>query len=159
ILCFATLGDPATEPHVSCPSCVVWKPRRLDYDASDKYPWLPEKVREVWDRSQHLPRKIRVHHIFVRLPTDDGYFYAGRAGLGTFGGPTTDGTPADRSATFFLSEKLPRDVWLRLGGYPGWLVEVNHQTHRVDDGDLGTFRQLAEELPRQEFSHLCMTRY
>jgi hypothetical protein len=65
----------------------------------------------------------------------------------------------ERSANFSLSEKLPRDVWLRLGGYTGWLIEVNHQTHRVDNGDLGTFRQLAEKLPDQEFSHLCMTRY
>jgi hypothetical protein len=29
----------------------------------------------------------------------------------------------------------------------------------VDNGDLRTFRKLAEDLPRQEFSHLCMTRF
>jgi hypothetical protein len=39
------------------------------------------------------------------------------------------------------------------------LVEVNHLAHRVGNGDLGAFRQLAQELTRQEFSHLCMTRY
>lgn len=46
-----------------------------------------------------------------------------------------------------------------MGGYPGWLVEVNHRSHRVEAGDLETFERLVGELARQEFSHLCMTRY
>ena len=159
ILCFVTVGDAPTEPHVYSPSCVVWKPRRLDYDPSDEYPWLPEKAREVWDLNQKEVRKIRDHHVFVRSPADERFFNAGRAHLGSYGGPTTGGTAADRSADFSLNEKLPRYVWLRLGGYPGWEVEVNHQIHRVDNGDVDAFRHLAEGLLRQEFSHLRMTRY
>lgn len=159
VLCFATVGDAATESHVSCPSCVVWRPNRLDYATSDEYPWLPEKVREVWDRSQKEVKKIRDHHVFLRLPADVRFFYAGKAHLGSYGGPMTGGTPADRSANFSLNEKLPRDIWLRFGGYPGWLIDVNHRTQRVENGDLRAFRQLIEELPHQEFSHLCMTRY
>jgi len=57
------------------------------------------------------------------------------------------------------NEKLPREAWLRFGGYPGWSVEVNHKIHLVDKGDLASFERLVEELPRQEYSHLCMTRY
>jgi hypothetical protein len=110
ILCLATVGDAATEPHVSSPSCIVWKPRRLDYDPSDEYPWLPEQVREVWDRSQMPVRKLKDHHVFVRLPTDERFFYAGRAHLGCYSGPMTGGAAADRSASFSLKERLPRDV-------------------------------------------------
>lgn len=154
VLCLATLGETAEESHIPGPSCFVWRPRRLDYEPSDKVPWLPEKVREVWDRSQQLVRKIRDHHIFVRLPSDERFFYAGPAHLGSYGG-----TDADVSASFSLDERLPREAWLKLGGYAGWLVEVNHRSHRVDAGDLATFERLAGRLSRRKFSHLCMTRY
>src|SRR5262245_21073606 len=157
VLCFATIGDPATETHVRCPSCVVWKPHRLDYDPSDEYPWLPEAAREVWDRPRR--KKLRDHHVLVRLQSDVQFFYAGKAHLGSFGGPVQGGTPAERNANFSLEAKLPREAWLRLGGYPGWLVDINHKTHRVNNADLATFQKLVNELPKQEFSHLCMTRY
>src|SRR5262249_12795795 len=62
-------------------------------------------------------------------------------------------------ACFYLKSKLPRDHWVRFGGYPGWLIEVNHQTHRVEAGDTAGFARLLAQLPRRKFSHLCMTRY
>jgi hypothetical protein len=92
---------------------------------------LPEKVREVYDRSGEQARKIRQHHIFLRTPADDRVFYAGDAHLGSYGStPTTSGTWG-LAANFSLRHKLPRDVWLHLGGYQAWLVEVNHECHRV----------------------------
>jgi len=30
-------------------------------------------------------------------------------------------------AGFSLEVKLPRDLWLHLGGYPGWCAVLNHQ--------------------------------
>jgi hypothetical protein len=159
VLCLFTLGDSATESQVSSPSQVVWKPRRLDYLLGDQYPWLPTPVREVYDRTQKPIKKIREHHLLLRLPADERFFYVGKAHLGSYGGPLTGGTAAGYSATFYLNTRLPREVWLRFGGYSGWLIEINHDSHRIDLGDLQAFRQLAEELPRQEFSHLCMTRY
>ena len=145
VICLVTLGNPASEAHLQSPSCVIWK-------RPDCRTWLAGKVVEVWDRSGSETRKIREHHVFLRSQDDESFFYAGQAHLGSYGG-------ADYSANFYLQHKLPREEWLRLGGYAGWLVEVNHQNHRVDNGDLKSFRDLAEELPRQEFSHLCMTRY
>src|SRR5262249_50867612 len=151
------LGETTDEPHVPCPSCFVWQPHRLDYEPSGEIPWLPEKVREVWDRSQNQVRKIRDHHVFLRTPSDERFFYAGPAHLGSYGGvPGRNGTGV--AASFSLSEKLPREVWLKFGGYPGWLVEVNHHSHRVAASDLAAFKQLVNELSGQEFSHLCMTR-
>jgi hypothetical protein len=67
--------------------------------------------------------------------------------------------PSDREASFSLDEKLPRDEWLRFGGYPGWLIEANHQSERVDNADIAAFRRLAAEIANLKFSHLHMTRY
>src|SRR5262249_22237461 len=77
-LCFITVGETFDEPHVPSPSEVVWRPKlgtkRTGPDDDD---WLPEKVREVWDRSGKELRKLRDHHILVRTPADDRFFYAG----------------------------------------------------------------------------------
>jgi hypothetical protein len=145
VFCLATLGDVASEPHLQSPSCVIWK-------RPDCRTWLPGKVTEVWDRSGPQVKKLRDHHVFLRVPGEESFCYAGPAHLGSYGGP-------DYSANFYLENKLPRELWLRYGGYPGWTVEVNHKAHKVKSGDLPTFRNLVGSLPAQEFSHLCMTRY
>jgi hypothetical protein len=158
VLCLVTLGETTGEPHIPCPSCLVWRPRRLDYEPSDALPWLPEKVREVYDRGQKPIKKLRQQHVFLRTPSDERFIYAGPAHLGSYVSvPGNDVT--ELSADFSLNERLPREAWLKFGGYPGWLVEINHQRYRVDADDLTTFERLVNELPRQEFSHLCMTRY
>ena len=158
VLCLSTLGETDEQPHVSCPSCFVWRPARLDYDPADEMPWLPEKVREVWDRSQKQVKKLRDHHVFLRTPSDERFFYAGPAHLGSYGSvPGRNGTGV--SANFSLKARLPREMWLKFGGYPGWLVEVNHHSARIGVGDLPVFEQLVNQLPQHEFSHLGMTRY
>jgi hypothetical protein len=156
VLCMATVGDPATHAHLSCPSRMQWKPGRIDYAPLDEYPWLPSKVREIWGPDR---KRVKEHHVFLRLPSDEKFFYAGKAHLGGYGGPRSGGTPSERTADFFLNARVPRSVWLRLGGYPGWLIEINHRAERVDNGDLDALRQLMAELPRREFSHVSMTRY
>jgi Immunity protein Imm1 len=145
VICLVTIGDPATGPFLPSPSSVIWK--RPDYRV-----WLPGQVTEVWDRSQSKVKKLKGHHIFLRLPEDECYFYAGPAHLGSYGGQ-------DYSACFSLDHKLSRETWLRYGGYPGWLVEADHVTHRVEKGNLTEFRRIAEQLRWQEFGHLSLTRY
>jgi hypothetical protein len=160
VLCFVTTGQTFDEPHVSSPSRVVWRPKLGTARAHpDDNEWLPEKVREVWDRSGPQVQKLRAHHIFIRPPADERFFYAGEAHLGSYGSTPTTSGEWGLAANFSLSHKLPRDVWLKFGGYPGWLVEVNHECHRVEADDLREFERLVGELPRAEFSHLCMTRY
>jgi hypothetical protein len=97
--------------------------------------------------------------VFLRLPGDASFLYAGRAHLGRYAGPASGGGPSDRQASFSLDERLPRDEWLRFGGYPGWLIEANHQSERVDKADIAAFRRLAVEIANLKFSHLYMTRY
>jgi hypothetical protein len=156
IMCLGTLGETRHESCVPSPSNFAWRPSRLDYEPSGEWPWLPEKVREVWDRTGPSVQKLRDHHIFLRTPVDEQFFYAGPAHLGSYGGGY-DG--AGVSASFSLSKRLPRDIWLKFGGYPGWLVDVNHKSHRVAAGEVAAFKQLVDELPGQEYSHLTMTRY
>lgn len=145
VFCLATLGDAASEPHLESPSCLIWK-------RSDFRTWLPGNVTEVWDRSGPKAKKLRDHHVFLRMPDEELFCYVGRAHLGSYGGP-------EYAANFYLEIKLSRELWLRYGGYSGWSVEVNHQTHKIPSGDLRAFRNLVASLPTQEFSHLCMTRY
>lgn len=145
VICLVTIGDPASDAFLPSPSSVIWK--RPDHKV-----WLPGKVTEVWDRSQSKVKMLKDHHVFLRMPEDDSYFYAGIAHISSFGGQ-------DYSASFSLADKLPRDVWLRYGGYPAWLLEANHATHRVQADGLAEFRRIAGELPNQEFAHLSLTRY
>jgi hypothetical protein len=158
VLGFGTASDSAERSCVSSPSTFVWRPSRLDYEPSGKTPWLPEKVRDVWRRDVNPPVKLRDYHIFLRTPADELYAYAGIAHLGCYGNVFGD----DRTrpgAEFSLNTRLPREIWLKLGGYPGWLIEVNHTVHRVAAGDLSAFEHFIRELPRKKFSHLRMTRY
>jgi len=68
-----------------------------------------DKVTEAWGSER---QRIKEHHVFLRLPGDESFLYAGKAHLGSY---------SAAEANFTLNEKLPRDEWLRLGGYPGWL--------------------------------------
>lgn len=158
ILCLATLGNEEEGSHIAGPSHFVWRPRRLDYAPADDFPWLPREVREVWDRSRKRIRKIQDHHVFLRTLDDDRFFYAGPAHLGSYGSSRNGGN-VQASAVFSLNVKLPREAWLRFGGYPGWLVEVNHESSCIAAGDLPAFAKLIERLREQEFSHLYLTRY
>jgi hypothetical protein len=147
ILCMATVGDPDTQTHVSSASRVVWKPCEIDDVTLDRRWCVPDKATEVLgpDRKQ-----IKQHHVFLRLPDEERFLYAGKAHLGSYSAV---------EANFTLAEKLPRDEWLRLGGYPGWLIDVSDRSERVDAGDLDTFRRLLAEMAGPEFSHLRMTRF
>lgn len=145
VICLVTIGDSATEPFLQSPSSVIWK--RRDYRV-----WLPGKVTEVYDRSQSEVKKLKDHHVFLRLPEEETYLYAGRAHLASYGGQ-------DYSAWFSLQNKLPRDAWLHYGGFPGWLIEANHEAHRVEQGDLTGLRRLTEQIRRSDFAHLALTRY
>ncbi|HUI13318.1 MAG TPA: hypothetical protein VL048_07625 [Xanthobacteraceae bacterium] len=154
ILCMFAAGDPASAAHLDSPSDVTWRPQQIDYEPLADIPWLPRKVRDVFGPDR---RPVKQHHMFLRLPGDGKFFYAGRAHLGSYSVPPPGSASADRSASFSLYEKLPRPEWQRLGGYPGWLIELNHRTTRVENGDLDALRNLLAELPCREFSHLSLS--
>jgi hypothetical protein len=147
ILCMATVGDPVTQTHVSSASLVVWKPGRID-DVPLQQRWdAHDKITEAWGPER---KRIKQHHVFLRLPGEEKFLYAGQAHLGSYSAAEAD---------FTLDEKLPRAEWLRLGGYPGWLIHLNKRCERVDTGDLEAFRRLTSEMAGQEVSQLRMTRF
>lgn len=155
VLCCGTVGPNDTEPYMSSPSEFVWRPKtRATGDD-----WLPPQVTEVWDRSTRPMTKTKGHHIFLRNKGEESFLYCGEAHLGSYGTmQTKDGSPG-RAANFSLNTKLPREEWLKLGGYSDWMIEINHQSHYVNAGDPHAFEALVQELASQPFSHLSMTRY
>lgn len=160
VLCFVTIGPTFDESHVPSPSQVTWRPRPGTVQADpDDHSWLPAPVREVYDRSAPEVRKLRTHQVLVRSPADERFFYAGEAQLESYGCTRAAGGEWELAARFALSHKLPREMWRKLGGYSGWLVEVNHEARYVETGDLPEFERLVGELSLAEFSHLWMTRY
>jgi hypothetical protein len=142
-LCFATMGDPDTGTKLLTPSKVAWKPARLDYHPDDPRPWLPERLTVCVERDgAWLP----LHHMFLRAPGDQEFIYAGIAHLPMFGEIPENGR-IQHSAHFFLDAKLPRELWLRLGGYADWLVCFNNTTRRFADDDVAGFEQLLAGVP------------
>ena len=84
VLCFATVGNPDSQPFLGLPTSFVWKPGRLDYDPNDEIPWLPTPVRDVWGPKQE---RFKEHHIFLRPAEEERFSWIGTAHLGSWGGP------------------------------------------------------------------------
>jgi hypothetical protein len=81
ILCMATVGDPATQTHVASASRVVWKPDRID-DVPLEQRWdAHDKITGVWGPER---KRIKQHHVFLRLLGDEKFLYAGKAHLGSY---------------------------------------------------------------------------
>jgi hypothetical protein len=51
-------------------------------------------------------QRIKEHHVFLRLPGEERFLYAGKARLGSY---------SAAEANFTLDEKLPREEWLQPG--------------------------------------------
>lgn len=158
VLGFLTVGKSTLGSHMPSPSPVIWRPGRGDYAPSEKPSWFPAAVRNVFDRSRRTPLRLRHHHILVRAPGAPDFVYAGEAHLGSFTEPR--GNELEKcEASFTLDRKLPRDVWLRCGGYDGWLIETNHEQRVIAQGHPMGLEHALNQLSEQEYSHLSMTRY
>jgi hypothetical protein len=117
------------------PTTIEWKP------GTDRHqtPWL-------------APARAPSPKYYLLIEHETGFFSAGDAHLGCY---SMDGS----MARFTLSARLPRDVWVRLGGYPHWLVTVNHSAHRIGDGDEQGLHLLLDQVVAQPNGHLSLTRY
>jgi hypothetical protein len=143
-LCFATMGDPERGTKVMAPSTVAWKPARLDYHPERREPWFPAPLTRLVGRNgAWLP----LHHMFLRCRGDRRFVYAGIAEMQTFGDIPDNGR-VQQAAHFFLDAKLPRDLWVRLGGYAGRLVKFNDTQRRFALKDVTAFEeQLLASIP------------
>jgi hypothetical protein len=142
-LCFATTGDPKSGTKLLTPSTVSWRPARLDYHPERQIPWLPAPLTRCVERNGgYLP----LHHMFLRAAGDRQFVYAGIAELPMFG-EIPDGGQVQHSARFHLDAKLPRDLWVRLGGYPGWMVEFNGTRQPFAADDVAGFERFLAGVP------------
>jgi hypothetical protein len=116
------------------PTTIEWRPGANP----DQPPWLL------------APASLPKYHLLIEQPS--GFFYAGDAHLGCY---SMDGS----NATFSLSAPLPRDAWVRFGGYPHWLVELNHEEHRIGNEDESALRSLLDRVVAPPYGHLTLTRY
>ena len=146
VLCFLTLRQDDPKTAFTTPTELTWRPPEPFDTPGDELPWLPKDVRETRDR-----------HLFVRSSASQPYVYVGPAHLGSYSyRPGGDG---DVEAGFSLNQKLPRELWLRFGGYTGWAVELNHSTVHIPGDDDVAFDALLRIAVAEAISHLIMTRY
>jgi hypothetical protein len=142
MLCLATIGDPDTGTKLLAPSKLGWKPGRLDYHPEDrKMPWFPERLLKCVKRNgAWLP----LHQMFLRAAGDEEYLYAGIAEL-----PNLHDGQFEKVAHFVLDAKLPRELWLRFGGYEGRRVTISDGTgeHLLAAADMAGFEQLLAGIP------------
>jgi hypothetical protein len=160
VVCLFEIDPASNGSYLPTPRSINWRPKRLDYAPGNRFPWIPDIVTEVYDYSGSEPRKIRDYHSFLRTPSDAKYLYAGTAELGSWGQfPDRRTGESVAEASFTLDAKLTRDLWIRFGGCPGWIVEVNHVSRPVAVGDVEAFRELTVAMLKEPYSHLSMTRY
>jgi hypothetical protein len=138
-LCFATMGNLKTGTKLLTPSKLAWRPARLDYHPEERdTPWLPKRLTRCVERSgAYLP----LHHMFLRTARAKKYVYVGIAELPMLGDISENGR-IQKAAHFTLDAKLPRELWLRFGGYPGRLVTFNGVERRFAGDDVAGLEQL-----------------
>jgi len=172
ILCFFTLGG-TSKSILTSPSSLEWRPSRLDCHPSEELPWFPLAARETSPleritSDQNLAKRLRLrsdepepkrlppkkHHLFLRDETQSVFLYAGEAHLAGY-----SMSAKKPEARFDLSKPLPREAWLRFGGYEGWLVTVDHEEARLPQYDVARLEQLLDALKEVECGHVELTRY
>src|SRR5262249_21605262 len=147
------------------PAMVAWKPARLDYHPEDARPWLPQRLTESVERNG---ASLPLYHMFLRKSGDRNFAYAGVAELTMCGDLQEDGrldkvahfaspqalahaalsdVRVNKAAHFKLDTKLPQDLWIRLGGYAGWLVRFNEMECRLASDDVAAFEHLLAAVP------------
>lgn len=111
----------------------------------------PKPVVDVYERTETSMKRIRTHQLFLSEAGSERFVYVGDAHLGSYGG--------DGEACLTLGAQLPREIWLRFGGYSGWQVELAHDLSIVASDDRSKFDAILGEFVIRPFAHLVLTRY
>lgn len=146
---FCTLGSPESRPHLVEPTQLLFRPDRKCQVENGGSGWIPPALT---DREREDP----FTHLFARAEGDEEYIYLGRGHLWMYNGAEDY---RQQEAHFELSEKPPREIWLRLGGYAGWKVEVDHQALYLASDDVEGLQACLNRLRAVPDSHLTMRRY
>lgn len=111
-----------------------------DYDLR-----LPDLARKAFDDQTRLTQ-----HIFLCEPESDWAFYAGRA---EFVCLNPGVVPFE-----LIDAQLPKEVWLRFGGFDGWYVQIDASQHIVKANQPQQFALLLSQL-EMETGHLILANY
>jgi hypothetical protein len=150
VLCFFDITAVGAGARLLAPSLIAWTPAAGNKQPTNWASWLPAEAR----KPRSATKQSNFHMIFVKRPSSPAYRFLGAAHMGSYG--VSDGIAG---AEFLLTNKVPRPLWIELGGYSGWRVEVNHSVAHLAADDLRGFRDLLVRASRAEFGHVCLTRY
>lgn len=109
ILCLFGLGT-VNRIYLTSPSRLVWMPQENGVSYVKDHTWLPKLVSETIDPISR--QKTRSHYLFVHKDSEELFVFLGEVHLGSYGYSGVDGN----RAYFSLNNRLPRSVWVSLGG-------------------------------------------
>jgi hypothetical protein len=97
--------------------------------------WLPSKAQlATWqqtcprlDRKKAFRENSKNCHLIVRAHSTEPWLYVGKARFYTAG--SVNGV--EWKYGFRISPRLPRDVWMKFGGYTRWLVIIGREQLQV----------------------------
>ena len=129
------------------PSRFAWAAARRYQEADDEYWFFPVEVRERGRTKQGI-------EMFFAPETSSDFIYLGGAWIASYGFSSSNSLG---EAELQLNRKLPRDVWLRVGGYEGWSLAIDDQERRgLSEDDVIDLATAAVEKGAGE---LWLTRY
>ena len=102
------------------PSRFAWAAARRYVEADDQYGFLPVEVRERGATRQGI-------ELFFAPERWSEFIYLGRASVAGYG---LSNAASLGKADLHLHRKLPRDVWLRVGGDEGWSLTIDDEERR-----------------------------
>ena len=143
---FAAVGSPEAASHFRTPAAFRFRPGAPFRVEPAEFGWMPAALAG----SGRGPRI----ELFVR--DDGGYCYVGPATLAMYTGA---GDFRHQYADLELTSRLPRERWIRYGGYPGWKMTVAHEDHLLEPGDEAGVAALLERTNGDADLHLSLTRY
>ena len=151
ILLFATLGPEGTA--LTAPDSLEWRPARTDYHPDEKIAWLPQAViPEVRHRWKRLNTQA---FVFLRKAgAEDRWLFCGPAQLGSY--QHSHSGDGDHATYYF--KRMPRAVWLEMGGHSGWQIRANGALSALEATDAAQFAALLKGLD-PGMGHVSLTRW
>ena len=144
---FAAVGPPEAASHFRSPSAFRFRPGAPFQVEPAEFGWMPAALADSARRGPRI-------ELFVR--DVGGCCYVGPAKLAMYTGA---GNFRHQYADLELITRLPRELWVRCGGYPGWKVTVAHEDHLLEPGDEPELAALLERASEDADLHLSLTRY
>jgi hypothetical protein len=119
--------------------------------------WTPQRPYQVNKWTMHGPSvwmpaaKVGRYQLFLRSSDHGPFVFLGQGRL------STHSHGADPWAQFQLEQKLPKEVWVRFGGYEGWLIRGDY-SGRLTANEVDRFDAILRG-GHQPYLQIAMNRY